>query len=86
MDLGLMAWVWTSVCVMFAALGAKRKGSRWSGDGRFRLAERIGKRITLTRFAQADVIPTSTNAVPCDTDRTWNRPEAAELAKLFMTS
>jgi hypothetical protein len=29
------------------------------------------------------VIPTSTNAVLSETHRTWNRPEAAELAKLY---
>jgi hypothetical protein len=40
-------------------------------------------RTTLARFAQAGVIPTSTNAVLCETHRTWKRPEAAELAKLY---
>jgi hypothetical protein len=34
---------------------------------------------------QAGVIPTSTNAVLCEIHRTWNRPEAAELAKLYTT-
>ena len=29
------------------------------------------------------VIPTSINAVLCEIHRTWNRPEAAELAKLY---
>ena len=32
---------------------------------------------------QAGVMPTSTNAVLCEIHRTWNRPEAAELAKLY---
>ena len=41
-------------------------------------------RTTLARFAQAGVIPTSTNAVLCEIHRTWNRPEAAEIAKLYM--
>jgi hypothetical protein len=40
-------------------------------------------RTTLARFDQAGVIPTSTNAVLCETHRTWARPEAAELAKLY---
>jgi len=35
----------------------------------------------LVRFIQAGVVPTSTNAVLSETHRTWNRPEAAELAK-----
>ena len=35
------------------------------------------------RFAQGGVIPTSTNAVLSEVHRTWNRPEAAELAKLY---
>lgn len=40
-------------------------------------------RVTVARFAQAGIIPTSTNAVLCEVHRTWNRPEAAELAKLY---
>ena len=40
-------------------------------------------RTTVARFAQAGVIPTSTNAVLSEMHRTWNRPEAAELGKLY---
>ena len=40
-------------------------------------------RASVTRFAQAGVIPTSANAVLCEVHRTWNRPEAAEIAKLY---
>jgi len=29
------------------------------------------------------VIPTSTNAVTCELHRTWNRPDAAQLAELY---
>jgi hypothetical protein len=39
--------------------------------------------VTVARLAQAGVVPTSTNAVLSETHRTWNRPEAAELAKLY---
>jgi nicotinamidase-related amidase len=80
----IMAGVWTSVCVMFPALDAKAAGFKVyavidaSGD-----PSELASRITLARFAQAGVIPTSTNAVLCETHRTWNRPEAAELAKLY---
>ena len=80
----IMAGVWTSVCVMFPALDAKAAGYKVyavmdaSGD-----PSEMASRTTLARFAQAGVIPTSTNAVLCEIHRTWNRPEAAELAKLY---
>jgi nicotinamidase-related amidase len=80
----IMAGVWTSVCVMFPALDAKAAGfdvyavMDASGD-----PSEFVSRTTLTRFAQAGIIPTSANAVLCETHRTWKRPEAAELAKLY---
>ena len=80
----IMAGVWTSVCVMFPALDAKAAGFKVyavidaSGD-----PSEIASRTTLARFAQAGVVPTSANAVLCEIHRTWNRPEAAELAKLY---
>jgi nicotinamidase-related amidase len=80
----IMAGVWTSVCVMFPALDAKAAGFKVyavmdaSGD-----PSEMASRTTLARFAQAGVVPTSANAVLCEIHRTWNRPEAAELAKLY---
>jgi nicotinamidase-related amidase len=80
----IMAGVWTSVCVMFPALDAKEAGFRVyavidaSGD-----PSEMVSRTTLARFTQAGVIPTTANAVICEIHRTWNRPEAAELAKLY---
>jgi len=80
----IMAGVWTSVCVMFPALDAKAAGYKVyavidaSGD-----PSEMTSRATVGRFVQAGVIPTSTNAVLSETHRTWNRPEAAELAKLY---
>jgi nicotinamidase-related amidase len=80
----IMAGVWTSVCVMFPALDAKAAGFKVyavmdaSGD-----PSEMASRTTLARFGQAGVIPTSANAVLCEIHRTWNRPEAAELAKLY---
>jgi nicotinamidase-related amidase len=80
----VMAGVWTNVCVMFPALDAKAAGYKVyavidaSGD-----PSELASRTTLARFAQAGVIPTSTNAVLSETHRTWNRPEAAEIAKLY---
>ena len=81
----IMAGVWTSVCVMFPALDAKAAGYKVyavtdaSGD-----PSDLVSRTTLARFAQAGVIPTTANAVLCEIHRTWNRPEAAELAKLYV--
>jgi nicotinamidase-related amidase len=80
----IMAGVWTSVCVMFPALDAKAAGFKVyavidaSGD-----PSELASRTTIARFAQAGVIPTSTNAVLSELHRTWNRPEAGELAKLY---
>jgi nicotinamidase-related amidase len=80
----VMAGVWTSVCVMFPALDAKAAGFKVyavidaSGD-----PSELASRTTLARFIQAGVVPTSTNAVLSEAHRTWNRPEAAELAKLY---
>jgi nicotinamidase-related amidase len=80
----IMAGVWTSVCVMFPALDAKAAGftvyavTDASGD-----PSEMASRTTVARFIQAGVIPTSTNAVLSETHRTWNRPEAAELGKLY---
>jgi nicotinamidase-related amidase len=80
----IMAGVWTSVCVMFPALDAKAAGYKVyavvdaSGD-----PSEMASRASVARFAQAGVVPTSTNAVLSEVHRTWNRPEAAELAKLY---
>src|SRR6516165_198137 len=40
-------------------------------------------RTTLARFVQGGVVPTTVNAVVSEIHRTWNRPEAAELAQLY---
>jgi len=80
----VMAGVWTNVCVMFPALDAKAAGFKVyavmdaSGD-----PSEMASRTTLARFTQAGVVPTSTNAVICEVHRTWNRPDAAELAQLY---
>src|SRR6185369_13513515 len=80
----IIAGVWTNVCVMFPALDAKAEGYNVyvvidaSGD-----PSEIASRTALARFTQAGVIPTSTNAVTCELHRTWNRPDAAQLAELY---
>src|SRR5262245_55106092 len=81
----IMAGVWTSVCVMFPALDARAAGydvyavMDASGD-----PSEMASRTTLARFVQGGVIPTSANAVLCEIHRTWRRPEASELAQLYM--
>jgi nicotinamidase-related amidase len=80
----IIAGVWTSVCVMFPALDAKAAGFKVytvmdaSGD-----PSEMVSRTTLARFTQAGIVPTSANAVICEVHRTWNRPDAAELAELY---
>jgi nicotinamidase-related amidase len=80
----IMAGIWTSVCVMFPALDAKAAGYKVyavmdaSGD-----PSELASRTTLARFTQAGIIPTTANSVLSEIHRTWNRPEAAELAKLY---
>ena len=80
----LMAGVWTSVCVMFPALQAQADGYKVyavidaSGD-----PSEMASRTTLARFAQAGIIPTSTNAVLSELQRTWNRPDAARWGALY---
>ena len=80
----IMAGVWTSVCVMFPALDAKAAGYNVyavidaSGD-----PSEMASRTTVARFAQAGIVPTSANAVLCELQRTWNRADAADYAKLY---
>ncbi|HSF32985.1 MAG TPA: isochorismatase family protein [Candidatus Tectomicrobia bacterium] len=80
----IIAGVWTSVCVMFPALDAKAAGFKVyavmdaSGD-----PSEMVSRTTLARFTQAGIVPTTANAVICELHRTWNRPEAADIATLY---
>jgi hypothetical protein len=69
---------------MFPALDAKAAGFKVyavtdaSGD-----PSELASRTTIARFIQAGVVPTSTNAVLSEAHRTWARPEAGELARLY---
>jgi len=80
----IMAGVWTSVCVMFPALDAKLAGFKVyavmdaSGD-----VSEMANRTALARFVQGGVVPITTNAVLSEVHRTWYRPEAAEIGKLY---
>ncbi|KAB7644400.1 isochorismatase family protein [Polymorphobacter fuscus] len=80
----LMAGVWTSVCVMFPALDARATGYEVyavvdaSGD-----PSEMASRVSLARFVQGGVKPTTTNSILSELHRTWARPEAADLAQLY---
>lgn len=81
----IIAGVWTSVCVAFPALDAKAAGYTVfavldaSGD-----PSDFASRITMTRLAQAGVVPTSASAVLCEFQRHWNRPNNAAFAALYV--
>ena len=80
----IIAGVWTSVCVAFPALQAKAEGYKVyavidaSGD-----PTPLASATTMARLAQAGVVPISTNAVFCEFQRTWARPDAAEYGALY---
>lgn len=80
----LIAGVWTSVCVAFPALDAKAQGFNVyavmdaSGD-----PSEFASRITMARLAQAGVVPTSANAVLCEFQQHWNRPNNEQFAALY---
>jgi nicotinamidase-related amidase len=80
----VMAGVWTSVCVAFPALQAKADGYKVyfvtdaSGDPSV-----MASQTTVARLAQAGIVPTSTNAVLCEFQRTWNRPDAAQWGAIY---
>ncbi len=80
----IIAGVWTSVCVVFPALQAKADGYKVytvmdaSGD-----PSEMASRTTLARLTQAGIVPMSTNAVFCELQRTWNRPDAAAFGALY---
>jgi len=81
----VIAGVWTSVCVAFPALDAKANGYNVyavldaSGD-----PSPFASQITMARLTQAGVVPISTNAVVCEVQRHWNRPQNADYAQLYV--
>jgi nicotinamidase-related amidase len=80
----VIAGVWTSVCVAFPAIQAKAEGynvyfvTDASGDPSL-----MASQTTIARMTQAGITPISTNAVVCEFQRTWNRPDAAEYGALY---
>lgn len=80
----VIAGVWTSVCVAFPALQAKADGYKVyfvtdaSGDPSV-----MASQTTVARLTAAGIIPVSTNAVLCEFQRTWNRPDAAQWGAIY---
>jgi nicotinamidase-related amidase len=80
----VMAGIWTNVCIAFPALQAKAEGYKVyavydaSGD-----PSDMASTVNLARLTQAGVIPTSTNVVLCEFQRTWNRKDAMEWGALY---
>lgn len=80
----IIAGVWTSVCVAFPALQARAEGytvyfvTDASGD-----PSPMASLTTIARLTQAGIIPMSTNAVFCELQRTWARPDAAQWGALY---
>lgn len=80
----IIAGVWTSVCVAFPALQAKAEGynvyfvTDASGD-----PSPMASQTTVARLSQAGIVPMSTNAVFCELQRTWARPDAAQWGALY---
>lgn len=80
----VIAGVWTSVCVAFPALQAKADGYKVyfvtdaSGDPSV-----MASQATVARLTAAGIIPVSTNAVLCEFQRTWNRPDVAQWGDIY---
>lgn len=43
----------------------------------------LASQTTIARMTQAGIIPVSTNAVLCEFQRTWNRPDAAQWGAIY---
>jgi hypothetical protein len=41
------------------------------------------QQVTVARLAQAGVIPTTTNSVVAELQKTWSRPDALEFGNIF---
>lgn len=80
----IIAGVWTSVCVAFPALQMKAEGYNVyavldaSGD-----MSEMASRAAAMRMTQAGIVPVATNAVLCEFQRTWARPDAKAYGALY---
>jgi nicotinamidase-related amidase len=80
----VIAGVRTSVCVAFPALPARAEGYSVyavidaSGD-----VSVAAQQVTVARLTQAGVIPTTTNSVVAELQKTWSRPDALEFGSIY---
>lgn len=80
----VLAGVWTSVCVAFPALQAQADGYKVyfvtdaSGDPSV-----FASQTTIARLTAAGIVPVSTNAVLCEFQRSWNRPDASDWGAIY---
>jgi nicotinamidase-related amidase len=80
----VIAGVGTSVCVAFPALAARAEGYSVyavidaSGD-----VSVAAQQVTVARLAQAGVIPTPTNSVVAELQKTWSRPDALGFGSIY---
>lgn len=80
----IIAGTLTSVCMAFPTLSALAAGYKVyavvDASGNW---SKMATDITLARIVQAGAIPIDTLAVISEIQGTWNRPDAAEFAKVF---
>ena len=77
----VIAGVWTSVCVAFPALAARASVYAVidaSGD-----VSVAAQQVTVARLAQAGVIPTTTNSVVAELQKTWSRADALGFGSIY---
>ena len=80
----IIAGTITSVCMAFPAIAAVHEGYKVfavvDASGTY---SKMAQEITLARIVQAGVVPIDTAAVGSELQKTWNRKDAAEWAKLY---
>ncbi|MCF7643886.1 hydrolase [Bacillus subtilis] len=80
----IIAGTITSVCMAFPSISAVYDGYKVfaviDASGTY---SKMAQEITLARITQAGVIPMDTAAVASEIQRTWNREDALEWAKVY---
>lgn len=80
----IMTGTLTSVCLAFPAISAVAAGYKVYGvvdaSGNW---SKMATDLTIARLAQAGVIPIDTFAVLGELQKTWNRPEASDIANIY---
>lgn len=80
----IIAGTITSVCMAFPAISAVQDGYKVfavvDASGTY---SKMAQEITLARVVQAGVVPMDTAAVASELQKTWNRDDAQEWAKVY---